>query len=342
MTTVRIAHIEPRPDKVPCGRKNGGGWLIILADDQGHRALPLWLAGAPGSLQELADRARDIVTPGTPEELAARLLGAVGASVTGVAVGLAAADAAELTEHAVTTRIELDGPAGARQVPARLGVGLALAAAAGAPVQVADSVMDRLAVPAAGDDLLSPFLDLAPPASLQQPGGRAQMPGAELASLPARRPRFEPRNLAFADGLDRWDLDGSFLREDGGPTRQDYAAAADSGSAVLRSAVPDPRWSAALVQTIFADDYQGAAVVFRAEIRAEDVTDQAGLRLEIIRRGNWSVREDHSITVAGSNDWTGHEVRAVIPEDASAIRFGIGLTGTGLVALRGPELTRGA
>jgi hypothetical protein len=38
-----------------------------------------------------------------------------------------------------------------------------MAAAAGAPVRLADTVMDRLAVPVAGDDLLGPLLDRVPP-----------------------------------------------------------------------------------------------------------------------------------------------------------------------------------
>jgi hypothetical protein len=43
-----------------------------------------------------------------------------------------------------------------RQMTARIGYALALAAATGAPIQVADQVMDQLAVPAQ-DDLLGQF-----------------------------------------------------------------------------------------------------------------------------------------------------------------------------------------
>jgi hypothetical protein len=350
MTTVRIAHAEPRPGEVGDGRIQIRGFLVVLADDAGRRALPLWLQGEPGahSLWELAGRAaEDIVTAGTREELAARLLRAAGASVTGVHIEAAAADAAELTPETARTRIELDSPAGTRQVQALLGLGLAVAAAAGAPVQVAESVMDRLAVPITDGNLLGQFSDRVPPEGWHPPGRPPRKPkpppGPPLARLPARRPRFEPRNLSFADGLDRWDLDGTFLGAADGPHREDYAAAADGASAVLRSAVPDPRGSAALVQTIFADDYRGASVVFRGEIRTEDVTGEAGLRLEILWGGKGrDRREDHAITVAGSHDWAVDEIRALIPEDADVIRFGVGLAGPGLVALRGPELARDA
>jgi len=349
MTTVHIAHAEPRPGALGDGRFHLRGFLVVLADDAGGRALPLWLEGEPGarSLGELVDRRTDdIVTAGTFEEFAARTLHAAGTSVTGVDIETAAGDAAEMTPETAWTRIELAGPLGTRHLAARLGLGLALAAAAGAPVRLADAVMDRLAVPVAGDDLLSQFLGRVPPAGLQPAGGRRRKPppGPPLTGRPARRPRFEPHNLSFADGLDRWDLDGGSLRKAGGPHRQDYAAAGDGATAVLRSAMPDPAGSAALVQTIFADDYRGDRIVLRGEVRTEGVTGEAGLRLEIVRRGKefGDTREDHAITVVGSNGWVRHEIRALIPVEADEIRFGIGLAGPGLVALRGPELARDA
>jgi hypothetical protein len=49
MTTVRIAHTEPWP-----GRHMGGrgfrisSFLVVLADDSGSRALPVWLNGPEG------------------------------------------------------------------------------------------------------------------------------------------------------------------------------------------------------------------------------------------------------------------------------------------------------
>jgi bifunctional DNase/RNase len=345
MTIVRIAHAERWPGKAGEGRFPGHGVLAVLADDAGHRALPVWLEREPGgrSLVELADRPeKEIVTAATPEDLAARLLRAAGASVAGVDIDATVAGAEVLTPRIANTRVELAGPAGTQHVAARLGLALALAAAAGAPVRVAEGIMDRLAVPVTGDDLLSQFLDRLPPASGPPP---ADAPGGwPVVGPPGRLPRFEPRNLAFADGLDRWDLDGSFLREGDGPSGRDYAAAAGSGSALLRSALPHPRGSAALVQTIFADDYRGAAVVFRGEIRTDGVTGEAGLRLEILRPAKPFVgrREDHGITLAGSRDWAPHEIRAVIPEDANVIRFGIVLAGPGRVALRAPELEREA
>ena len=203
------------------------------------------------------------------------------------------------------------GLAGTRQVTADLGLGLALAAAAGAPVRLADAVMDRLAVPVPGDDLLTPFLDRVPPAARARPGHG--LPDWPMATLPRRRPRYEPRNLDFAAGLDRWDLDaGPGSAPDSEP---DYAAAAEAESAVLSSSVPRPAGSAVLVQAIFADDYRGATVTFSGEIRTDPLTEQAGLRLEILR--NWwragRAREDHGLTISGHRPWTRHEITARIP-----------------------------
>jgi hypothetical protein len=48
-----------------------------------------------------------------------------------------------------------------------------------------------------------------------------------------------------------------------------------------------------------------------------------------------------TVTVAGSQDWTRHEVTADVPDDAGIVGFGFFLTGRGLVELRDAELTSG-
>lgn len=340
MTTVRIARAEPRPGDLGNGVFITSGWLVVLADDAGHRALPVWLREpSGGSLPELLEGASgEIVTARAPEQLTARLLRAAGARVTGVDIAVTADDRAELDPETTVARIELSGPAAAGHVTARLGLGLATAAAAGAPVRVPDAVMDRLAVPVPGDDLLGPFLDWVPAAGRAM-GGR---PAGWPFRLPAERPRYEPRNMDFADGLDRWDLDGSFLREAGESRQHDYTAAAEGGSAMLSAAAAQPGGSAALMQTIFAEDYRGATVVFRGEIRTAPLTYEAGLRVEILRH-RLRVRDDQGVTIAGGcPDWTRYEITAAVPEDADMMRFGSTLTGPGRIMLRNAELTRRA
>jgi hypothetical protein len=344
MTAVRIAHAEPRPGRTGNGEFHTRGHLVVLADDAGGRAVPIWLRDEPGQddlsqLVELARRpAGEVIAADAPEELTARLLRAAGASVTGVDIDVTAADVDELSPQVTVARVRLAGSAGTRQVAASLGLGLAMAAASGAPVRVPDAVMDRLAVPVTGEDLLTPFLDRVPPIGRAGSGGGPA--GRPMIGLPGKRPRFEPRNLDFADGLDRWDLDSGYRLEEGQSPSGDYSATADGRYAVLSAGMPRPAGSAALVQTIFADDYRGATVVFRGEVRAQPGTGQAGLRLEVLRHWWRTGRggEDHGLTVSGGSPWTWHEVTVLIPEDADLLRFGITLAGPGQVALRNPEL----
>jgi hypothetical protein len=333
MTIVRIAHAEPRPGKLENGGFETRGYLVVLADDAGHRAVPVWLSGEPGEadLAELVDLAAQpgaAITADIPQELAARLLSAAGARVTGVDIDVTVPGSDQLSPQAAVARVGLSGPAGTREVAATLSLGLAMAAAAGAPVRLDEEVLTRLAVPVPGEDLISPLLSRVPLAAQVVPGRRPE------GAAPVQRPRFEPLNLDFADGLDRWDLDAGPRGE---AATKDYSAATDGESAVLSSAVRQPAGSAALVQTIFADDYRGATVVFRGGIRTEPHTEQSGLRLEIFR--HWRPREHHGITVVGGNDnWSTQEISALIPEDALMIRFGIMLTGTGGISLRNPDL----
>ena len=206
--------------------------------------------------------------------------------------------------------------------------------------------MDRLAVPVPGDDLLTPFLHRVPPAARARPGHG--LPGWPMATLPGRRPRYEPRNLDFAAGLDRWDLDaGPGSAPDSEP---DYAVAAGADSAVLSSSVSRPAGSAALVQAIFADDYRGAAVTFRGQFRTPEGTGLAGLFLRVMTphdlHGPFTAQAaladpaNHLVTLEGPGDWTTHEVTAPIPDDANTVAFGLFVAGPGRIELRNPELTR--
>jgi len=188
--------------------------------------------------------------------------------------------------------------------------------------------MDRLAVPVRDEDLPAQFI---PAAAASQLARRAE------------RWRFEPRNLAFTGGLDRWELFGAA----GESHLQDYSCATDSRSVTLASVIDEPHGSAVLAQTIFADDYRGRTVAFRGELRTQDVAGHAGLHLatgganeppgaHLYRRGAGSR------TGPGSSDWARYEVSAQVPGDAEVVRFGLSLTGRGRVDLRNAELTAGA
>ncbi len=320
MTAVAKAGQPPVPSAAP-GGSHGARGAPLLLDRQGDDA---------GT------------TAGIPEELAARLVSAAGARVTGVELHPAGAEVREVTAETFAARVELGGLPDARYVTARLDAGLALAAVAGAPVRVPGPVMDRLAVPVPDGDLLAPFRDRGPGhLIIDRRVGHVLYAGPDG---PGERPRFEPRNMAFGDGLDRWDLDGG-PGEEAGSGPLDYSAAAEGQCAVLSSAAAEPRGSAVLVQAVFADDFLGATAVFGGEFRTEDAAGRAGLRLEILREPGWRVspdrRENHAVTVTGSRDWSRQEITVPVPEDADIIRFGIVLAGRGRVWLRDPELRRG-
>ena len=323
MASVRVAHAEPLPGKLPTGEILTVGYLVVLADDAGHRAVPIWLPGEPGvddlaRLVELRDRPpEEAVSLAVPEELTARLLGVAGASVTGVDIDVTLPDADTLGPKVTVARVELTGRCGTRHVAAGLGLGLAIAVTAGATIRVPDAVMDRLSAPVAGDDLLTPFLDRVPPAARER-------------FMRGKRPRYEPRNMDFADGLDRWNLE----------VPEGYMAGVEGQSATLSSAASRPAGSALLLQGIYAEDYRGGAVTFSGEIRTGPRTERAGLRLLVVRhesRGG-PIREDRRVAVSGRTEWTRHEITALVPGDANMILFGIELTGPGLVALRNPAL----
>ncbi len=341
MTTVRITSAERRipPGPEPIGFPTH---VILLADDAGRRVLPIWaqdfdsvrLARLFEPPSAAAGRA-ETAAARTVDELTARLLHAAGVRVTGV-------DIDELGPEVAAARIDLASASGPQHVTARVVEGLAVAMTAGAPVRVADAVMNRLAVPLPAD------------------GGPVPLPApaAALAVLrPGGRPRYEPRNLAFADGLDGWQLSGSFIGHASHSHWQDYSCAAEDGVAVLSSTVPQPTGFAFLGQEMFADDYRGAVLTFGAEFRTRDSagTDpasRAGLFLRVVSghdsgkpltaRGAASDPANTIVTVPADHDWTSHRITVRIPDDSDTLTFGVFLAGRGRIEMRAAELTRGA
>ena len=149
--------------------------------------------------------------------------------------------------------------------------------------------------------------------------------------------------MAFTGGLDYWELAGSFSVA-GQPAGQDYSCTAADQSAVLAATVPEPAGSSVLLQVIYADDYRGAAVTVRGQLRTVGQTGQAGLHLAMSGPPDGPLSapllgHGSSPAAPGSSDWTWHEVTMPVPGEAIAIRFGISLAGHGRIELRGAELT---
>jgi hypothetical protein len=339
VTTVRIifARHHMRPARAPDG-SDVPDWrlhqqLIVLADDPGHRAVPLWVRafGRKELLSRLSRPAADAEVASGLLETAVRLLRTAGTAVSAVDIEPASDDVPELRWDTVTACVRLAPATGTRPVTVSAEYGLKLAAVAGAPVRVAGTVMDRLAVSVPGEDMLAPFRSFTDPFEARPPG------------RPRQSRRFEPRNMAFTGGLDHWELAGSFSG-DGQPAGPDYSCTAADRSAVLAATASEPAGSAVLVQTIYADDYRGAAVTFRGQLRVTGLAGQAGLHLAVIGPPGGPLARPllghgSSPTAPGSSDWTWHEVTVPVPAEAATIRFGISLAGHGRIELRGAELS---
>jgi RNA polymerase sigma factor (sigma-70 family) len=315
MTTVRIAHAEPWPGPSP----DGPHVLVTLADDAGHRAaLPVRLPARSDAFWRLLARQEDRDDAG---EMTGQLLHAAGITVTAVTV-------TDLGPAVTATRIDIAAPGGTRQVTTRLADGLALAGITGAPLAVDGPVMDRLAEPGTGPGLPS------------RDGSRQPPPG------PPEYTRFEPRNMAFTDGLHLWRLGGTFLRQPTGRHGQDYSCTSEDGRAILAAAVPEPAGFAFLSQEINADDHRGRTIAFSGDLRATGA-GRAGLVLRVAgeRPGQrpavpdpWDDPENHFAFVTGTGGWARHEITAQVPPDASRITFGVFLNGSGQAELRSPRL----
>ena len=152
--------------------------------------------------------------------------------------------------------------------------------------------------------------------------------------------------MAFTDGLDRWQLGGTFLRQG---TGFDYSATTEDGRAILAAAGPEPAGFAFLAQEIEPEDYRGRTVTFRGELRTAKADGRAGLVLRVTSPGRSAPpraaspdpREDpanHIASATGTGAWTQYEVTAQIPADASLITFGVFLNGGGQLEFRHPGL----
>jgi len=321
MVTVRLSRAVPHPDERHIHRV-----AVLLVDDAGRRALALWAMGMQIHVVQalLQKPGEGSGGPAPGQGLVGRLLHAAGAQVTAV-------DIDELGPELTVARIGLDGPAGPAHVTAHLAEGLALALEHGAPIRVADAVMANLAQPLDGEDPLARLLRRTRPAAAAVPGPRRQ-----------RR----PRNLAFTEGLEGWELRGSFLRDATAAHWHDYSCqATEHSSAILAAAVPAPYGFADLRQAILAGDYHGSTVRFRAQVRTGRAPEQAGLYLRVVT--GQSARDGiDQRTLAPADpalaggDWAPCEVSAHVPHDARFVLFGLTLTGPGLIELRDPEITR--
>jgi len=198
--------------------------------------------------------------------------------------------------------------------------------------------MDRLAVPAG----TTPVRAAGPGGD---PGTAARGPGEPVRRRPGR-PRYSPRNVTFADGLDGWLFGGSFTENVSDSHWHDYECVAEDGTAAIASAVPEPAGFAMLGQEVYADDYRGSTVVFRGEFRVPEgraglflrVNEGRPIRGPLTGQAAFADPDNNATPVANDPGWAPHQLSARVPADVDAVVFGIFLAGPGRIELRNPEL----
>ena len=102
--------------------------VMILAERDGDRTLPIWIGRPEASVLALALESVETPRP-FPYKLAAGLVDAAGARITGVRI-------TKLTDSIFYATVEVQGPAGPREVDARPSDAVNLAMVAGAPIQL--------------------------------------------------------------------------------------------------------------------------------------------------------------------------------------------------------------
>jgi hypothetical protein len=105
------------------------------------------------------------------------------------------------------------------------------------------------------------------------------------------------------------------------------------GSGYLRSKEAWSAGSSTLMQTFKADEYCGKRLRYSALVKAEKVSDWAGLwmRVDGSQRQTLAFDNMQSRPIAGTTDWQPYEIVLDVPQESSKIAFGILLCGPGQV-----------
>jgi hypothetical protein len=105
------------------------------------------------------------------------------------------------------------------------------------------------------------------------------------------------------------------------------------GAKFLRYVQGDDKRFASLAQAISAQRYLGQRVRFRAMIKTRDVNDWAGLWMQVqaSNRTNAAFYNSQDQPVKGTTRWQLRSVTLDVPEDATAIAFGVINAGRGQV-----------
>jgi hypothetical protein len=145
--------------------------------------------------------------------------------------------------------------------------------------------------------------------------------------------RRDPVNLGFEEGGDPvferplgWGYIGRASPDTAGITTRDSYEGVAAGE--LRSS---EYGLYGFNQQVRAVDYRGETVRWRAHVKAESVTGQAGLWMQVSGVGYALVSSDNMTDrpIGGTSDWAEYEIVLPVAADAWRIDFGVYLDGTG-------------
>jgi hypothetical protein len=106
-----------------------------------------------------------------------------------------------------------------------------------------------------------------------------------------------------------------------------------SSSGFIRSNKAAPQGFGTYMQTIDAADYRGKRVRLSAYVKADRVTDWAGVWMRVDAGSGAPIAFDNmqDRPIKGSHDWTQHSIVLDVGNNATAIAFGILMSGPGAV-----------
>jgi hypothetical protein len=104
-------------------------------------------------------------------------------------------------------------------------------------------------------------------------------------------------------------------------------------SASLRAKSAESEGFGTLMQMADPGEYRGKRVRFSGWVKAEGVSDWAGLWFRVDGPGNKALSFDNmqGRPIKGTGDWTLHEIVLDVPDEAVALAYGVLLSGAGHV-----------
>jgi len=105
------------------------------------------------------------------------------------------------------------------------------------------------------------------------------------------------------------------------------------GAKFLTNTSDDDKAWGALTQGISPQNYAGQRIRFRARVRTQDISNWAGLWMRVDSQGRPGVSfyNSQDKPIKGTTDWQERSVVLDVPQDASAIVFGVIGAGKGTV-----------